>query len=128
MAKTNYESVRDWRERNSVKWKAQSKRYYEKNKAIISKKNSQRNYENKIICLAFYSNNECICNCCGEFRIEFLTIDHIYNDGAKHRKEMKSSIFHWLIKNDFPQGFQVLCMNCNFSKGIHGYCPHEEEK
>ena len=24
--------------------------------------------------------------------------------------------------------FQVLCHNCNMSKGFYGYCPHEKER
>ena len=25
---------------------------------------------------------------------------------------------NWIIKNNFPKGFQVLCHNCNYAKGI----------
>jgi hypothetical protein len=32
-----------------------------------------------------------------------------------------------LIKNNFPDGFQVLCHNCNMSIGLYGYCPHQTE-
>lgn len=72
-----------------------------------------------------------ICVCCGEDTYEFLTMDHIDGGGALHRKELGSTrgkhggdIYHWLRKNNFPPGFRVLCMNCNFSLGYHGYCPH----
>lgn len=34
----------------------------------------------------------------------------------------------WLKKNNYPPGFRVLCMNCNFSLGMRGYCPHQKEK
>lgn len=27
-------------------------------------------------------------------------------------------------KNKYPEGFQILCMNCNWGKGIYGECPH----
>ena len=54
------------------------------------------------------------------------------NDGAKHRKEIGhggSLMYSWLIKNNFPPGFQLLCMNCNFAKGIHGgICPHTKDQ
>lgn len=33
-------------------------------------------------------------------------------------------IEEWLKKNDYPKGFQILCHNCNMSKGFYGYCPH----
>jgi len=69
------------------------------------------------------------CFCCGENHPEFLTIDHINNDGATHRKEIGTNyIYNWLIKNNFPEGFQTLCMNCNFAKELYGVCPHEKEK
>jgi len=66
------------------------------------------------------------CACCGEGHEEFLTIDHINGDGAKQRKAgLRGIAFYlWLIRNDFPEGFRVLCMNCNFSLGMRGYCPH----
>lgn len=66
------------------------------------------------------------CKCCGEDYYEFLSIDHAEGNGAEHRRlELRGrDLYYWLIKNDFPQGFRVLCMNCNFSLGHHGYCPH----
>jgi hypothetical protein len=67
------------------------------------------------------------CTCCGEENVEFLTLDHIYNDGSTHRKTVCSgSGFYIKLKNSgFPQGqLQVLCFNCNMAKGIYGQCPH----
>lgn len=70
------------------------------------------------------------CECCGETRPEFFTIDHLNNDGAKHRKEMGRGfkIHKWLLKHRFPDGFRLLCYNCNCSRGHYGYCPHERER
>lgn len=67
------------------------------------------------------------CSCCGESRYEFLTIDHIENDGAEHRRTVVSSrsICFWLKQNGYPEGFQVLCWNCNTAKHFHGGCPHQ---
>jgi hypothetical protein len=72
------------------------------------------------------------CVCCGESRIEFLSLDHIFNDGAQHRKEISKNtgqtFYRWLRKNGFPKGrLQVLCHNCNSAKGYYGYCPHQVE-
>jgi predicted restriction endonuclease len=68
------------------------------------------------------------CACCGERRYEFLSIDHINGGGNKHRKEIgNGKIYLWLIKNSYPEGFQVLCCNCNQAKGHYGYCPHEKD-
>lgn len=65
------------------------------------------------------------CACCNETLYEFLTIDHINGGGCEHRKKIHSNIYKWLIDNNYPEGFQVLCMNCNFSRGKYGYCPHK---
>lgn len=68
------------------------------------------------------------CACCGEANPAFLTIDHVNNDGAKHRREigMGSKIYGWLIKHDFPPGFQLLCANCQLGKlRNNGVCPHQ---
>ena len=72
----------------------------------------------------YYGNK---CECCGETIKEFLTIDHIMGGGGKHRKQkgVKNSIYLWLIRNNFPKGFRTLCMNCNFARGHHHYCPHQ---
>jgi hypothetical protein len=70
------------------------------------------------------------CACCGEMNIEFLSIDHIYGGGKKHYEEIGGlgSLYGWLKRNNYPEGFRVLCMNCNFSLGHFGYCPHQEIK
>jgi hypothetical protein len=49
--------------------------------------------------------------------IHCLVIDHIYGGGNKHRKSIGSNfIYRWLVKNNFPEGFQVLCVYCNWRK------------
>jgi hypothetical protein len=86
------------------------------------------------------SNIPC-CNCCGEnSHVDFLAVDHI-----RGKKQMDSEpelvklgysskiegkmILQWIVKNNFPEGFQILCSNCNFAKGIkrnNNQCPHEK--
>lgn len=36
--------------------------------------------------------------------------------------------YGWLIREEFPEGYRVLCLNCNFSHGVFGYCPHQFPK
>jgi len=66
------------------------------------------------------------CNCCGETEVLFLQIDHVENDGAVHRREIGSgALYLWLKRHKFPEGFQVLCANCNWGKRQNGgICPH----
>jgi radical SAM protein with 4Fe4S-binding SPASM domain len=68
-----------------------------------------------------------VCSCCGESELVFLVIDHIQGGGNKHRKITGdgSNFYHWVVKNDYPLGFQVLCHNCNFAKSC-GECPHKK--
>jgi hypothetical protein len=76
---------------------------------------------------------KCACKGCTVTHPDFLTVDHKNNDGAKHRKQMRSgkkvksltSFYAWLKKRGFPKDrFQLLCWNCNLSKYQHGSCPH----
>lgn len=72
-----------------------------------------------------------VCACCGESDLEFLTIDHINNDGNKWRRNGWSGgiKFYRQLKNaGYPKGeLQVLCFNCNCAKAFYGYCPHESQ-
>jgi hypothetical protein len=80
----------------------------------------------KLKILTHYSENPPKCACCGEIIIEFLCIDHINGGGNKHIKEITHNNFYgWLIRNEFPEGFQVLCYNCNKAKGRNKpqFCP-----
>jgi hypothetical protein len=77
------------------------------------------------------------CACCGEIELVFLTIDHVEDNGAEHRREIAaakgnswgqagSPTYRWLRDNGFPAGFQVLCANCNCGKQWNGgICPHQ---
>lgn len=68
------------------------------------------------------------CNCCNEQLKSMLTIDHVHNDGYKDRKLKISgaSLYKKIIKLSFPSDYQVLCMNCNWSKKINkGTCQHK---
>lgn len=72
------------------------------------------------------------CACCPETIYEFLTVDHINNDGAKHRKSLgnigKSGrlFYKWIIDNNFPKDLQIMCWNCNWAKWRYGKCPHQK--
>ena len=60
------------------------------------------------------------CNICGEEDYIVLTIDHINQDGASHRKKIGlnagTTFYRWLIKNNFPKGYRLLCRNCNWQE------------
>ena len=66
------------------------------------------------------------CAYCGESIELFLTIDHMKDDGAAHRRSLRAGgaggheIYAWLRKNGYPPNFQTLCFNCNAAKHILG--------
>lgn len=100
--------------------------YYRENREKYSASNKANRQRAKQECYQFYGTS---CACCGESRIEFLTIDHINGGGTKHRREEKiGNIYFWLKRNSFPSGFRTLCFNCNCSLGHSGYCPHEVQR
>lgn len=68
------------------------------------------------------------CICCGEIEVAFLTIDHINNDGAEHRRKVGPHLYEWLVRNNFPESFQTLCRNCNWAKHTLGVCPHKKKE
>ena len=77
------------------------------------------------------------CACCGETEPAFLSIDHVFNNGAAHRRELGwtvgngkgANITKWLKDHGYPAGFQVLCMNCNHGKARNGgVCPHKSSQ
>lgn len=88
------------------------------------------NYHKKLRfdALTAYSVGGLKCACCGENNIEFLAIDHINGGGNQHKKVIgKNKRFYlWLKENNYPEGFRILCHNCNMSFGLYGYCPHEK--
>lgn len=95
-----------------------------------TKKNPDYAKNFRLKCLQFYGGNSPKCACCNEVTYQFLGIDHIEGGGNKHRKEIGKSmggqnLYRWLLKNNFPDGFQVLCHNCNLAKGFYGVCPHK---
>lgn len=89
----------------------------------------ERRMQLRMKVLSHYSHGEMECACCGTKHIEFLTINHIHGGGLKHCKEIgRSRLYEWLVRNNFPLGFNVLCWNCNEALAHYGYCPHEEER
>ena len=66
-----------------------------------------------------YSEGKNNCNNCGISDLRVLSIDHINGNGSTHREELRkkgTSLYRWIINNNYPSGFQILCMNCQFVK------------
>ncbi len=104
-----------WRIKNRDRWLELSKRYNKKLKLDV---------------LNAYSNRKLECKCCGESQIEFLTLDHLLNNGASDRRLRggSKSVYVYLRLNNFPSGYQVLCYNCNCAKAYYKKCPHKNNE
>jgi hypothetical protein len=68
------------------------------------------------------------CRCCGERN--FLTIDHVFNDGHIERKTLgaRSLLYKLLREEGLNPRYQLLCWNCNEAKRIYGRCPHKSQR
>lgn len=131
------------REEHNAKFRVYLKKYrsnhpeYTKRATERAKESYKRNrlkiaeglLKNKIIVFNHYVDKKMKCVCCDESNIKFLTIDHINNNGAQHRKESKCGsgpkFYQWLKDNNYPTGYQIMCMNCNWARSRYGICPHK---
>ena len=74
------------------------------------------------------------CHCCGETLMSFLTLEHMNNDGAEHRRRVGSGygVYYDLRRRGWPkdEGITVACFNCNEGRRVNsgGPCPHEAMK
>jgi len=133
--------MRDWREANRDKAREQSREWRNKKiregtpeevaalRAAESEKSKSLHRKCKDQVFAAYGGYKCAC--CGETEPMFLTIDHVHNNGNIERKAKLYSgngtgFYQYIRKQNFPEGYQVLCMNCNTGKHRNGgVCPHQ---
>jgi hypothetical protein len=112
---------------------AQARTRFQNPETLERKRNSSKKFAKKWRkslreeVLEAYGNR---CTCCGEDTLEFLTIDHIHNDGHLERKMMRQGKFYSeLKKRNFPRDrYQILCWNCNAAKAYYGVCPHKRKQ
>jgi len=129
----NINNTRIWRKKNKDILYEKAKKYWIKNKdRFIYIKNA---YRLKLKTECFNAYGGCLCKCCGEKELAFLSIDHINNDGAKERKKLKTvgggaNFYRYLKRHNYPDKhrYQVLCMNCQTGKKNNkGICPHQQK-
>jgi hypothetical protein len=105
----------------------QQQGYYRKDSARIieRKKVYWKEYSWGLRLQVFAGYGGC-CNCCGEIEPLFLSLDHVTGDGGDHRAQRGNGVLVLLdvIKEGFPDRYQVLCYNCHMAKDFHGGCPH----
>ncbi len=118
--------------------KEDQKKYYEKHKEERSEKGKEyyqghkeerkeNNLKIKKRIISHYSNGKMKCAKCGFSDLRALSLDHINGDGYKHSKNIRRGLYRWCINNNFPNMFQVLCMNCQFiKKEENGECKRKD--
>jgi hypothetical protein len=91
-----------------------------------------RDFRKKVKDEVFNAYGGWVCACCGETIRDFLSLDHINGGGNNDRKVNRlghgHTFYALLRKNNFPPGYQVLCMNCNFGKRYSMVCPHKAQE
>ena len=75
----------------------------------------------KLDVLGAYGNGRVACVRCGFDDIRALSLDHISGGGNAHRHENNGrfsgqKLYVYLRQNDYPLGYQTLCMNCQWIK------------
>jgi hypothetical protein len=81
--------------------------------------NNHTKQARKILVLTHYGNSKCACVHCGYTDIRALSIDHIKGGGTQHCISLNKhgdGFYLWLVRQGFPEGYQTLCMNCQWVK------------
>lgn len=124
------ERQRNYRKNNPEKIKDGWKKHRERNHEKLKERDRKRNALFRLKVITHYSGGNPKCVCCGESNYQFLTLDHINNDGYIERKKGlgATSLMPYLIKNNYPSGYQVLCYNCNCGRAHtkDKICPHNK--
>ena len=102
------------RKRNREYDRAYSKQYYLEHK----QESRERRQRFKLEVLSHYSGVIPCCARCGITDLDVLCLDHKNNGGHQHRQQIGGGgkFYTWIKANNFPDGFQVLCANCNMKK------------
>jgi len=122
--------AKDKARQQTTRYKEKKKNNRDEKRLKILQEYSKRHSKSDVPC----------CRCCGKnSHVDFLSIDHILGkkemDLIPELVEMGYSskltdlkLSNWIIDNNFPEYFQILCHNCNTAKGLkdnNNKCPLE---
>ena len=74
--------------------------------------------------LTYYGNGKLACVKCGFNDMRALTLDHIKGGGEQKRKKGEGcgvTLYYFLRKRNYPEGYQTLCANCQFIKRVENH-------
>jgi hypothetical protein len=92
--------------------------WHKTHKEAVSRINREHWQRVKFQVLSHYANGTPKCTRCGFVDIRALSLDHIAGGGNQHRKQIGSGWYRKLRKASYPEGYQVLCMNCQWIKRV----------
>ena len=99
----------------------------------VNREKAKRRKDQKLKVLTHYGkdgNCQCCWDGCQETDPDVLSIDHVENNGAAERKELTKNqksttrnggghrFYQYLKRNQFPSGYQTLCMNHQWKKEL----------
>lgn len=118
--KEHPEYQKQWRDRHKEHIKNYAQKYYAEYKKELLRRKKEREQKLKRQVLTHYGGGKFACVICKENREPCLTIDHIDGGGGEHKRNLRrtggSQFYRWLINNNYPKGYQTLCMNCQWIK------------
>ena len=105
-------------------WQGEAKKLYDRNYWLTHKEQCRKHGKKhrnflKGMAMWYYSGGKQGCVVCGESRLPCLSLDHIDDDGAEKRRAGEASgnaLYRWLRQNNYPEGYQTMCMNCQYAK------------
>ena len=107
-----------------AKMRASKTKYTPEERLVVRRVWYNRHYQKlKMGVLGHYSHNTFMCAHCDHGDLDVLTIDHINGGGRQHVLQLRRDgtfLYRWLKNNNYPDGFQVLCANCNLKKHKEG--------
>jgi len=114
-----------WHKNNKDRVNKIKKKWKDNNKTKVREYNHKTNRQLKLDIINILGG---FCVCCKEATWEFLSLDHVNNDGYIERKSKQQHTIYREIRDGKADlnKYQLLCYNCNSSKGHYGYCPHME--
>ena len=126
---------REWYQKNKDTVKGYCKKWQNKNKEHIRDYQKRYFLELKEKVFRYYCGKKLRCMCeCGCNNANHILFLSLYRKGSRIRigdtdesfgrlRQESIQKYRWIIKNNFPSDFQVLCHNCNHGKRINnGIC------
>jgi hypothetical protein len=114
---------KEYREKTKDKRKEYQKQWKLDNPEKVKGKSKEERARVKMEVLTHYSQGIPRCASCNFNDMRALQLDHIFNNGAEERREIFGNRFaagtmfyRWVRQQNYPEGYQVLCANCNIIK------------